>query len=264
MIATLQPTPLDLWRRRFGGQQRRIDHPRRAAALGYMAHGPVENGLIEVGKLTLVILYACQVRPGQHALRLAGFSGKPVPWGVRWGGPDQCRFVKDLLLQPVPGGPGLRLDVADAELLTLALQLHGELDRAVRYGRVREQVQLPKLWAGFDPADRGQHHRRRPGTGGLQPAQPADRPQDLLNRLRLDHSGLVLYPLAWTSHVWDKAVTVFADLDRFPRRQVFRLEKLPDDLAGFQDAAEFDFSHFRSAAQRRSRRQHQPVLASAV
>jgi hypothetical protein len=53
MIATLQPTLLDMWRRRFGGKQRRTGHPRRAAALGYMAHGLIENGLIEVGKLTL-------------------------------------------------------------------------------------------------------------------------------------------------------------------------------------------------------------------
>ena len=87
MIATLQSTPLDLWRRRFGGPQRRIDHPRRAAAMSYMVHGPVDNGLIEVSKLTLVILYACQVRSWQCALRLAGFSGKTIPWGVCWDGP---------------------------------------------------------------------------------------------------------------------------------------------------------------------------------
>jgi hypothetical protein len=263
MIATLQPTPLDLWRRRFGGQQRRIDHPCRAAALGYMAHGPVENGLIEVSNLTLIILYACQVRPWQHALRLVGFSGKLIPWGVRWGGPDQCRFVKDLLLQPVPGGPGLRLDVADAELLPLALQLHGELGRAVRYGRVREQVQLPKVWAGFDAATAASIVGDGPELAAYS-QRTGRSPQDLLNRLRLDHAGLALYPFAWTSHVWDKAVRLFADLDRFPRRQVFRLEKLPDDLIGFHDAAEFDFSHFRSVAHQRSGRQHQPVVTSAI
>ena len=263
MIATLQPTPLDNWRRRFGGQQRRIDHPRRAAALGYMAHGPVENGLIEVGKLTLIVMYACQVRPWQRALRLAGFTGKPVPWGVRWGGPDQCRFAKDLVLQPVPGGPGLRLDDADSELLTLALKLHGDMNRAVCHGRVRDEVLLPKLWAGFDPAIAPSIVGDGPELAAYA-ARTGRSPQDLLSRLRLDHSGLALYPCAWTSHAWDKAVTVFADLERFPRRQVFRLEKLPDDLMGFHDAAEFDFSHFRSAAHQRSGRQHQPVLASAI
>jgi len=262
MIATAQQTPLDQWRRRFGGQQRRTGHPRRAAALGYMAHGPVENGLIEVGKLTLTILYAYQVRPWQRALRLAGFMGKPVPWGIRWGGPDQCRFAKDLLLQPVPGGPGLRLDAADAELLPLSLKLHDELVRAVRRGLVRDRVQLPKLWAGFDPAIAPSIIGDGPELAAYA-ARTGRSPQDLLDRLRLDHSGLVLFPAAWTSHAWDKAVRVFADLERFPRRQVFQVEKLPDDLKGFQDAAEFDFSHFHSGTSRPSPRQHQPVLASA-
>jgi hypothetical protein len=262
MIATLHMTLLDKWRHRFGGQQRRIGYPHRAAALGYMTHGPVESGLIEVGRLTLVILYACQVRPWQRALRLAGFTGKPVPWGVRWGGSDQCRFVKDLLLQPVPGGPGLRLDAADSDRLTLAMQLHGELGRAVRYGRVREQVQVPKLWAGFDPVTAATLRGDGPELADYA-ARTGRPPQDLLNRVRLHHSGLALFPLAWTSHAWDKVEQVFADLDRFPRRQVFRVEKLPDDLMGFQGAAEFDFSHFRPATTGRSSRQHQPVLASA-
>jgi len=262
MIATSEMTPLDTWRRRFGGSQRRIDHPRRAAAMGYMAHGPVENGLVEVGKLTLVILYACQVRPWQPALRLAGFTGKPVPWGVRWGGADQCRFVKDLLLQPVPGGPGLRLDAANSELLSLAMKLHGDLGRAVRFGRVREQVQLPKVWAGFDPATAASIIGDGPELAAYA-ARTGRSPQDLLKRLRLDHAGLALYPVAWTSHVWDKVVTVFADLQRFPRRQLFRVERLPDDLMGFHDAAEFDFSHFRTGSNHLFRRQQQPVLVSA-
>ena len=263
MIATLQPTLLDMWRRCFGGRQQRIDHPRRAAALGYMARGPVENGLIEVSKLTLVIMYVCQVRPWQRALRLAGFLGKAVPWGVRWGGPDRCRFVKDLLLQPVPGGPGLRFDAANSELLTLAMQLHGELARAVHYRRLREQVQLPKVWAGFDPATAATITGDGPELAAYS-ERTGRHPQCLLNRLRLDYSGLALFPLAWTSHVWDKAVTVFADLERFPRRQVFRLEKLPADLTGFHAAAEFDFSHFCSAAHWRSRHRRQSVLVSAV
>ncbi len=265
MIATRQPTPLALWRRRFGGQRRQIEHPLHAA-LGYMAEGPVENNLIEVGKLTIVILYPCQIRSGLVALRLAGFSGSPVPWGVRWGGTDQGRFLKDLLLQPVPGGPGLRLDVADTASLNLALQLDRALDRAVHHGRptVRERVQLPKLWAGFYRTEAANI------TGdGPELAASATRagrsPENQLHRLRREHNGLVIFPLAWVSHCWRQAVTIYADLDRFPRRQVFRLENLLDDLAGFQGAAEFDFtSRVRSGPQRRSRQHLQPVLASAV
>lgn len=262
MIANSQPTPLDKWRDRFGGRQRRIDYSRRAAALGYLVHGPVENGLIEVGKLTLVVLYACQVRPWQRALRLAGFSGKPVPHGVRWGGRDQCRFAKDLLLQPVPDGSGLRLNLANPELLTLGLRLHGELSRAVRHDRVREEVQLPKLWAAFDPATASSIVGSGPELAAYS-QRTGRSPQDLLRRLRLDHFGSALYPLSWTSHAWDQAVTVFADLERFPSRQVFRVEKLPEDLIGFSDASEFDLSHFHPATHGRSRRPHQPDIAPA-
>jgi len=58
---------------------------------------------------------------------------------------------------------------------------------------------------------------------------------------RRDYQGLTLFPLAWVSHHWQQAVAVFADLERFPRRQVFRLGQLPDDLVGYQDATEYDF-----------------------
>ena len=241
MIATLQPTPLDVWRRRFGGQHRRIDQPCRAAALGYLARGPVIEGLVEVGNLTLVVLYADRVRPGQEALRLAGFSGSPVPWGVRWGGADQCKFCKDLLLQPVVGGPGLRLDVADTDLLRLGLALERELDHHVRHARlVRRRVQLPKLWAGFYPADAAAVTGGGPELASYA-RQERQSAHDLLADARRMYGDLVLHPLPWVSHHWRQAVTIFVDLERFPQRQVFSIHRLPDDLVGFQAAAEFDF-----------------------
>jgi hypothetical protein len=51
--------------------------------------------------------------------------------------------------------------------------------------------------------------------------------------------------LAWVSHHWQQVVTVFADLERFPRWQVFQLRQLPDDLVGYRDAAEFQFHSCR-------------------
>jgi hypothetical protein len=67
-----------------------------------------------------------------------------------------------------------------------------------------------------------------------------------------EHLGLVLYPLGWVSHCWQQAAAVLADLERFPKRQVFRLRRLPNDLVSYQDAAEFDLfsSRFRTAAKR--------------
>jgi hypothetical protein len=243
MIATCeQPSPLDQWRKRLGGRRYHRTEPRPLAALGYLANGPVIDGLIEVEKLHIILLYDAQLRPGHCALRLAGYSGSRVPWGVRFGGPENCRFFKDLRLQPVPGGRGYRLDLCDEVLLTLGLRLERDLDRYARYRQqqVREQVQLPKLWAAFQSADAAnitgdgpelEAYARRTGKSS----------KCLLKQLRRDRLGMAVFPLAWTSHHWEKAITVFADLDRFPRRQVFRLRQLPDDLVGFQGAAEYNF-----------------------
>ena len=225
--------------------------PRPLAALGYLANGPVTDGLIEVEKLTLVILYDELIRPGHCVHRLAEYSGCRVPWGVRFGGPEQGRFFQDLRLQPVPEARGYRLDLTSTELLALGLGLERELDRYARYRQqqVREHVQLPKLWAAFRPADAASITGDGPELAACA-ARTGRSPQSLLEHLRRDHFGLVLYPLAWVSHRWQQAVTVFADLERFPTRQVFRLRQPADDLVGFRGAAAFDFydSRFKRTA----------------
>ncbi len=266
MIATRQPPPLDPWRRRFGGQRRQIEHPRHAA-LGYMAEGPVENNLIEVGKLTIVILYPCQIRSGLDALRLAGFSGTPRPVGCPLG---RRRSVP--LPEGSPASAGARWTGAAAEC-----GRRGSVDPGASNSTASGTV--PCIMASRPCGNRFNCPSSGPVSIGLRrPASPATAPnwrptvgragrspEEQFHRLRRDHHDLVLWPLAWVSHHWRQAVTIYADLDRFPRRQVFRLENLPDDLAGFQGAAEFDFaSRFNSGPQQRSRHQHQPVLASAV
>jgi hypothetical protein len=226
----------------LGGKSRFHARPRPLAAMGYVVNGPVIDGLIDVEDLHIVILCDEQFRRGQCALRLAGFSVSRIPWGIRFGGPGNCTFLKDLRLQPVPQGRGYRLDLADTELLTLGLQLERELDRQARYrqGQVQNVIRLPKLWAGF----RAQDARAISGDGPELAAyarRTARSPQQLLEHLRRDHRGLVIYPLAWVSHLWEKAVSVFADLDGFPRRQVFGLNNAADDSVGFQGACEYDF-----------------------
>ena len=66
------------------------------------------------------------------------------------------------------------------------------------------------------------------------------------------------------SHHWQQAVAVFADLERFPTRQVFALRTLPGDLVGFQDAAVFDFhnTRFRPASGSLPSRRREPVLGA--
>ena len=265
MIATLEPSsPLDQWRQRLGGRRRRAQ-PRSLAAMGYLINGPVLDALVEVENLTLVILYDEEIRPGHCALRLAGYSGSRVPWGVRFGGAENCRFSKDLMLQPVAGARGYRLDLANTELLELGLQLDRELDRHTRCLRrhVHPHLRLPKLWAAFRPTDAAAITGDGPELA-VYAARIGKSPEHLLERPRRDHHGLILYPLAWVSHHWEQAVAILTDLERLPRRQVFDVRQRSDDLAGYQDAAEFHFQDgFHAVAKRRSRRPRKPALALA-
>jgi hypothetical protein len=262
-IATVQPTPLDPWRRRFGGKRRRADS-RPLAALGCLVSGPVIDGLAEVEKLTMVLLYDAVIRPGHYALRLAGYSASRIPWGVRFGGSENCQFFKDLLLQPVPQGRGYRLDLADTELLALGLGLDRELDRHARYRQqpAQEQIRLPKLWAAFRTEDAHTITGDGPELAAYA-AKTGKSPQCLLQRLRRDRLDMTVYPLAWVSHRWQQAAAIFADLEQFPRRQVFHLRQPADDLVGFQGAAEFDFrGNGHAVPKQLQAAQSQPVLAA--
>jgi hypothetical protein len=255
---------LDQWRQRLGGRRRRTQ-PQSLAATGYLINGPVLDSLIEVENLTIVILWDEEIRPGHCALRLAGYAGNRVPWGVRFGGTDNCQFYKDLLLQPVAGARGYRLDLANPELLELGLQLDRELERHARFRRrhVHPHLRLPKLWAAFRPTDAAAITGDGPELA-VYAARTGKSPERLLERLRRDHHGLICYPLAWVSHHWEQAVAIFADLERFPRRQAFSVRRRPDDLVGYQDAAEFHFQGgFHAGVQRRSRRRRKPALAPA-
>ena len=100
MLALSKPSLIARWHRRFGASRRQRVWNRPLAGLGYLANGPVIDGLIEIEHLVLVVLYDEPRSDGRLALRLAGFSGAAAPWGVKWGGPAQCRFDKDLLLRP--------------------------------------------------------------------------------------------------------------------------------------------------------------------
>jgi len=228
------------------------------AALGYLTDGVAINGLIDVEKLTLIILYDEQLSPKYCALRLAGYSAGRVPWGICIGGPKQCRFFKDLGLQPVPGGLGYRLDLADERLLTQALGLERTLVRCARYQhrQIREQVRLPMLWAAFHPTDAVNLIGDGPELTAYA-QRTSKSPQHLLKRLQRDHLGMILFPFTWVSHHWQQTVAVFADLDRFPKQQVFRLWRFPDGLVGFQDAIEFDFHQARPSGQHN---RHMPVV----
>lgn len=268
MLATFENSSslLDRWRQRFGGSRRCNRRPRPLAAIGYLVEGPVAENLIEIDKLLMVVLHDTSAGHGQHAVRLAGYSGVRLPWGIQWGGAENCRFLKNLLLQPVPSGPGLRINSARDDLLRLGLQLDGALEKHVRRPAlsVRQRLRLPCLWAAFTPADAAAITGDGPELAAYA-RRTGKSPWRLLEQIRREYFGLTLFPFPWVSHCWQQAVTIFADLERFPERQVFSFRHPSNDLVGFQDAAAFDFlkDRFRTNDNRRRRSRWTPALASA-
>jgi hypothetical protein len=245
MLATLQPSPLNLWRDRLGGKRRSHHQPRPWGALGYLANGPVIEHLIEIEKLILVVLYDEPFGHGQQALRLAGYSGKLTSQGVQWGGPERCHFFKDLRLQPVRDGRGLRLDVASGDLIRLGLALDRTVECHARHRLAAQRpLRLPPLWAGFRPADAASVVGEGPECAAAC-EQLQISPAQLLNEYRREHFGLVLYPLVLVPQHSQQAVAVFADLDRYPLRHAFRLSRPSDELTGSHGPANFDLFNSR-------------------
>ena len=210
--------------------------------MGYLTNGPVVEDLIEIDKLVLVVVHDETAARGNLMTRVAGYSGCSIPWGIRWGGAENSLFEKNLLLQPMAGARGQRLDTASESLLRLALQLdrdmqrHLPTDAAARVNncscRNSGPVFAPPMWPHVEPGgpELAEHCAK---TG-----RSAD---DAMAAIQRSYFGLLLCPFAWVSSAWQQVAAVFADLRRFPLRQVFPVTTLPEDLVGFQGAAEYDF-----------------------
>jgi len=253
MITYAGSHPAQAWRRQIGRRQP-PDQRRPLGALGYLRKGPVRGGLIDIDSLTLVVLYDEPPRDGGGALSLAGFGARRVPWGVQWGGRRKSKFFKDLRLQPIPEAQGRRIDADDVELLELGLRLDREIQKHLRkrWLPVQRQPVLPRLWAGFRPSQVSAVR----GDGPELAAVCRRRNQSasaVLESARRDDRGLNWYPLEWVSHLWQEAVTIMADLHRFPRQQVFAAQNVPGDLQGHHGAAAYDFAGHRFGDPRRRR-----------
>ena len=234
---------LDRWQRQFVSRKQPCRmRAGRLAALGYLTNGPVRQGLVPIEQLLLVVLHAELPQP---ATKLAGFSAERIEWGVEWGGPARNRFAKDLALEPKIGARGPRLDLRRVLLVQLALQLERELSRHARFPRlpIARRFRLPPLWAGFRPMDA----KKLAGDGPEFAAacrQSSKRPGQLLSGARRAHHGLTLLPLDWVSHAWQQAVDVFADVGKFPKRQVVRPAG-PEGLIGYRGASHFNLHDLR-------------------
>ena len=163
---------VQLWRRQVGQRARLADRngPRPLAVLSYLVRGPIaEDRHVELRQLTLVALFDERSVDGELITRLVGVGGEIDELGLRFGGPDLCRFDKNLREPPVRNGTGSRFDAADGELLAYALHLECYLQRAARHPYVpRKRVPpLPILSAGSGNGG----HRARIDLGTLRKRQ---------------------------------------------------------------------------------------------
>lgn len=140
---------MQAWRRQLGQRTRTAERlgPRPFAILGYRVRGPLVDGCVPLKNLTLVALFDELSSDGVLTTRLVGVYGSIVVGTLRFGGPDLTRFEKDLRLAPAAGGRGARLDTADGEFLSYALQLERYLERCARHPYVprRRVPNLPVL-----------------------------------------------------------------------------------------------------------------------
>jgi hypothetical protein len=230
------------WHQQISAQRRRGRDrlPRSVAGLTYSAAGTIRNGLIEIERLTLIVFYDEDVAPWPPAIRVAGVSGRRVPWGVEFNVP---RFYKDLSRQPDDVGFGTRLAWRQTDLLHRALKLDELVEFHSRFksAELPATPYLPALWAGFRRLECGHALASGPEWEAARTASTAA-PDELLSQTLRRHRGMDLLPLPWVSAAWEQFIGVFADLRTFPRRQVFAPQAVPADLRGNDGAMQFDFT----------------------
>ena len=243
MIATLEPpSPLDQWRQRFGGRRRRTQ-PRPLAAMGYLANGPVIDGPDRGREAD----HSNTLRRADPPWALRPPIGRVIPAAAspgasasaapRSAGSSRTSCSSRSLGPGLPARPGQHGTAGPGPATGPRAGPPRTVSAAAGAGAASPAEALGRIPA----CRRCQHHRRRAGTGGLRRAdrQIAPAPAGTPAPRSLRPDPLSRSPGSATTG--SRPCAVFADLERFPRRQVFLLRQLPDDLVGFQDAAEFDF-----------------------
>ena len=205
---------LERWRRQLGPRRRLLRPPRPLAAIGWLTTFQQPRGLIDVRKLTWLVVRDDVDAHYEPIIRCLGFATQPVPGGIQIGGRAQNVLEKHLQLPPGVGGRGWRFDLANPRLLEQALALEHWIERHHRHLHAprRSRPRFPPLWAAFDP--------RTAMRLGLA-----------LETCRF-HCGDALYPLSTVTAHWRAFRTVYADLRCGPRRQVVPLDAELSALVG--------------------------------
>ena len=212
---------LHRWSRQIASRPANLSHAggRRHAAIGYVTRDQNDNGLVELEHLTFVVVSREPFMRGRQSIRVAGFSGTRVPWGVMWGGPANNRFCKDLSLPPIPKARGRNLDLDRPNVVDRALCLERRLDQQYPCRSRSRRLRLPRLWAALEP-----NSARDVTLDGPELIKTLRRtgmdPTALREQFHRFHHGFILLPLDWVSHGWRSFAQVFADLRTVPKQQV--------------------------------------------
>jgi hypothetical protein len=141
---------MQMWRRQIGHRHQIAAQrgPRPFAIVSYLVRGSrAADYDVDLRRLTLVALFDERLESGELVTRFVGVGGSLAPGGLCFGGPELCRFDKNLRLAPAGGGRGQRPDTSDVGLLAPALQLERYLERCARHPFIprRRAPSLPVL-----------------------------------------------------------------------------------------------------------------------
>ena len=178
--------------------------PHRLAAMSVLTKAKLHDGLIPLRRALFVVLYDEDAGWSPQRTRLAGYRARRIPWGVRCGGAQDCQFDKNANLRPKPRAVGWRMDSRNRTVLRTARQLRKEIAsrQSESDGTISTPIQLPEFWAAFRPCDVDRIDGDGPELLG-EVHTTGQSAAELMQARRRDHNGLTLFPLAWTSHLWE-------------------------------------------------------------
>jgi hypothetical protein len=205
------------------------------AALAFQSFEPADQ-LVPLESISAVVLAIEPTEFGATHIRFSIYGASAIPFGVQWGSAGNCRLSKNLRLRPRMKAKGRRFDLTHVRLLHSAIDLFEAILHAEVHD-VGDHLQLPQVWAGFDPT--AGIEGDGPELAGLV-HQMGVTSAELMFRCRRSHQSLVCYPLEFVSDRWQEA-RLFVDVGSVPSIQIVQCEQSEEALDGFRGAAVFDF-----------------------
>jgi len=211
------------WRRQVACRERLADErgPRPFILIGHRIRGTISDSLVPLDRLAFLVMFDERAEDDRLMTRLMGFRPAFAAAGIRIGGADQHLFEKDVRLAPTHERGGRRLELADSELTETALNWEQHLERLNRHPHYprRNILRWPSWWCSV-------------AEGSSTTTVRA-------------HHGKSLVPLEEAIAAELPIATVYADLEKLPKRQVLACDTPSRALVGQAGLVTFDLFHSR-------------------